>query len=74
MLDFDPSLIPGSNVEKFLEGIHFVSTDKKEIMPTRSELKLYPGRKYRFVFTASEEDANPVDTGADMLTAAPSDI
>lgn len=68
----DPSLIPGSDVEKFLEGIHFMSTPAGDIVPMprngSPSLHLMAGRKYRFVFATHE--AVP----SDNLTAPASDV
>lgn len=62
---YGPANIPGSDVEKFYEGIHFVSpgSDRTTIIPIQREgapaLTLNPGMKYRFIFNAPVEETLP---------------
>jgi len=62
---YGPAQIPGSDVEKFYEGIHFVSpgSDRTTIIPMQREgaepMTLVSGKKYRFIFNAPVEETLP---------------
>lgn len=59
---YGPANIPGSDIEKFYDGIHFIcpTADRKTIVPIQREgapsMTLVAGKKYQFIFNAPAEE------------------